>query len=272
MNGQDGERKICQQCGRSNPADALFCIGCGRPFAAENMPDGSFDEKRSRPIDPAAFQPDGLLGADCFGDVSAADMTRLVGKNTKYYLPVFERMSHSKRAGRFHFPALIFGGGWMLYRKQYFSGAVVLVLQILLRAASTVCGYLYSLPILRSIYAAAGVTSSQTTITQEQSYEITAGFMALPKEQILLCCSPLLFSLLGLVISVIVAVKANRWYFRHLKKLADTVNGKNFAVREDRGAELTRRGGTNLPLVICLLVCYFILNNYSDAILTAFFS
>lgn len=273
MTGQtDENRKNCPQCGRSNAADARFCSGCGRPFSADYMTGSTFDEKRSRPLDPVTFRPDAPMGADCFGDISAADATRAVGKNEKYYLPVFERLCHSGRMGRFHLAALFFGGGWMLYRKQYVSGAIVLSLQLLLRAATLVFGYLYTLPVLRGAYAAAGVTASQSTVTQEQSAAVLQALAELPAGQVLLCCLPLVFSVLGLLCSVVVASNANRWYFRHVTRLVGLIDKQPFATPEERSAELSRRGGVNLPLAGCLLVCWMILYNYSGTIISAIFS
>ena len=78
----------------------------------------------------------------------------------------------------------------MLYRKQYVSGAIVLSLQLLLRAATLVFGYLYTLPVLRGAYAAAGVTASQSTVTQEQSAAVLQALAELPAGQVLLCCLP----------------------------------------------------------------------------------
>ena len=273
MSEQPGEnQKSCPQCGRSNPPDARFCNECGRSFSADYIPNGAFDEKRSRPLDPTAFRPDALLGADCFGDISAADAARAIGKNEKYYLPVFEKLSHSGKMGRFHVAAFFFGGGWMLYRKQYCSGAVVLSLQLLLRAASLVFSYLYTLPALREAYAAAGVTASQNTVTQEQSAAVLRALGELSARQTLLCCLPLLFSLLGLLCSVVVAINANKWYFRHITDLVASVGRLPFTAPEERSAELSRRGGVNLPLAVCLLVCWMILYNYSGTVIAAIFS
>ena len=273
MAGQtDEKRKNCPQCGRGNALDARFCVGCGRPFSADYVTDGAFDEKRSRSLDPAAFRPDAPMGADRFGGISAADAARAVGKNEKYYLPVFERLSHSQKTGRFHLAALFFGGGWMLYRKQYASGAIVLSLQLLLRALTLVSGYLYTLPILRGAYAAAGVTASQSTVTREQSEAVLRALAGLSAGGLLLCCLPLIFSVMGLICSVVVASNANRWYFHHVTKLVEQADKQPFVTPEERGAELSRRGGVNLPLAGCLVVCGMILYKYSGTIISAIFS
>ncbi len=266
------ERKICPQCGHSNPHDAVFCSGCGRPFALHNVQGSAFDEKRSQPIDPATFQPDSLLGADRFGEVSVADVTRLVGKKAGYYLPVFEQLQHSKKVGRFHFSAFVFGGGWMLYRKQYLFGALVLALQFVLQAAALIFGYLYTLPIVQGVYAAAGITANQSTITQEQSAAVMQGLSQISTEQTLLSLSPVLFWGLGLALAVVIGTYANRWYFRHVVHTANRVNQQLFTTPEEKNAEMVRCGGVNIPLAICLFVCYFIVNNYSGAIVSILFS
>ena len=240
MAGQtDEKRKNCPQCGRGNASDARFCVGCGRPFSADYVTDGAFDEK-AKPfaLDSAAFRPDAPMGADRFGGISAADAARAVGKNEKYYLPVFERLSSfQNERSRLHLAALFFGGGWMLYRKQYASGAIVLSLQLLLRALTLVSGYLYTLPILRGAYAAAGVTASQSTVTREQSEAVLRALAGLSAGGLLLCCLPLIFSVMGLICSVVVASNANRWYFRHVTKLVEQADKQPFVTPEERGAE-----------------------------------
>lgn len=265
------ENKLCPRCGYRNRQDAAFCSGCGLAFSDQG--DNPFRASNGMPFgfDPSAFNPDINFSSDAdFEDVPAADMVRLVGKNTLYYLPVFSRLRAMDRS-RFHFCALLFGGGWMLYRKQYVRGAITLAIQLLLQALQMVALFFVYLPMYIDLLAQVGVDyATATVITPEQAIALTELLVQSGSGAMFKLMLPLIIGFISIVYSVVIGFKANAWYYRDTLRKGRKLRAMYTASEEQLAEEETARGGVNMPLGICLLVCGSILQ-YAMNYLPLFF-
>ncbi len=252
--------RICPRCGYQNAPDALFCSGCGLPLGASGAGD-SFFAQQAHGFDPASFNPDVNFSNDTdFDGVPSTDAARLIGKNTEYYLPVFSRL-HRNNRGRFHFCAFLFGGGWMLFRKQYVRGGIMLALQVLLDAAQMLGSAYLVLPVYQALLQAAGIDLNAVvggTLTQEQAMRLAQEMMQLPAGRLLVLMLPILLAAAALVLRIVIGACANRWYYRDTLAVARCLRARHSDESMLIDAE-TRRGGVNMPLAICLLVCAVIL-------------
>lgn len=250
--------KQCPRCGYRNPPDAAFCSGCGFSFG------GAAPAQPTQRFDRTVFDPTlNFSGESDFEDIPAADVARLVGANTSYYMPVFARIrAHS--GSRFHFCALLFGGAWMLFRKQYKTGAVVLALQLLLRVLQYWVMYALYVPLMQQVAAAAGVDLSTGSVTMEQFAVLSRQIQQLPRGQMLQLALPVLVGLAGLIFSIVIGCCANRWYYRHTLRTARRIRAEKAEACAE--SELLA-GGVNRPLGMTMLLCALIWSLFSDRIL-----
>lgn len=251
--------KQCPRCGYQNSADAAFCNGCGFSFgsAAQSQPTQRFD--------PTIFDPTiNFSGESDFEDVPATDVARLIGTNTSYYMPVFARI-RANDSGRFHFCALLFGGAWMLFRKQYKSGAVVLAVHLLLRVLQYWATYALYLPVMRQVAHAAGIDLTAGAVDTTQLAAMTMQIRQLPIDQKLLLMLPVLIAGAGLIFSIVIGCCANRWYYRHILRTARRIRTQG-ATESCAEAEI-RAGGVNRLLGLIMLLCVLVWSMCADRIL-----
>ncbi len=234
----------CPRCGYRNRPDVHFCSGCGLPFRDSVTPGPA----PTVGFDPAQFDPsiNFSAGSD-FEDVPSIDMTRMVDTNTLYYMPVFSRL-RAGRSGRLNIAALLFGGSWMLYRKQYVRGTIVLVLQALLKLAELICYYtVYWAPYSR-LMAAVGLDVTATQATQEQAMLLMAELQKCSGSELFALLVPTLINLVSITLSFVIAFKANKWYYQDTLNKARRIRSQYGAGSDDTLVAESREGGVNLAL------------------------
>ncbi len=142
-----GQTRTCSRCGKVNPEFAEFCSRCGN---ALNPPDWRSAQPgpQSRqtgqqyggyPGSYGEYTPFHMPFVDPFGGVardekidgvSAEDIVTFVGQNSAYYLPRFYKMSSSGSHTSWNWVAFLFTPYWLLYRKNYLAGGIVLFLSL----------------------------------------------------------------------------------------------------------------------------------------------
>jgi rubredoxin len=258
--------EACPRCGYHNRPDVHFCSGCGLPFRDNAAPGPT-------PVvgfDPAQFDPsiNFSAGSD-FEDVPSIDMTRLVDTNTLYYMPVFARL-RAGRSGGLNIAALLFGGSWLLYRKQTRRGIFVLALQVLLKALELFCYYALYWPIYSQVLTAAGIPLNTTMLTPEQNALIMTQLSTLSGGQLLSLLVPTLVSLASFVLALVVAFKANKWYYQDTLQKARRIRSQYGAGSDDTLVAESRQGGVNLALGAATLVGFHAISFIVDFLLMYF--
>lgn len=150
QNFNTGRVNTCSRCGKANPEFAEFCARCG---LALKPPDWSSrdNSKRGAPHQPpygpppfsgryGEYTPFRMPMMDPFGGIShdenidgipAEDYVTFIGNNSHYYMPRFLKMSRSGSRASWNWPAFLFTPYWLLYRKNYFAGGLLLILSML---------------------------------------------------------------------------------------------------------------------------------------------
>ena len=281
--GDDPREKMCPVCRHMNRKNALFCERCGQPFVtpgAQHNPyqngnpyqGGAPYQGGPGPGAPGGMPFPGPMGmggmpfmydpmggvspTDAIDDVPAGDIAKLVQTNTQYYLPVFTKI---KRGGssRFNFCAFLFSGGWLLYRKQYKLGILIGGLIALMYLATFCINEWYTYPLMEQMIQQSGITLNTLFMTPEQMNAIANQMAGLSGGELLLFFLPTLLGIARFVIMILCGIKGNRWYLAHcvskVKAIkADTTEGASY------GERLKNEGGCNVPLGLCLIVCYMI--------------
>lgn len=145
--------QICKTCGTWYSDDVNFCRQCGTALDGGEAPKAA--EPVSQPVSEPVSQPVYVrtdAGESVYGDEEAdvvivgarsyespaADArdvrAQLVGAKADHYLPKFEKMEQTNSFISWNWPAFLIGAAWMLYRKMYVIGAVVLVAANLINA------------------------------------------------------------------------------------------------------------------------------------------
>ena len=143
-----GDTRRCPYCGFENPSFAEFCSHCGRPTGAEDWhsatgnptpPFGGPTGPAGAPFGYGEYRPFQAMG-DPYGGVSpdeeieevpASQLAAFVGPNTAYYLPRFRKISQDGSKCSWNWGAFLLTPYWLLYRKNYLFGGLMLVLEIL---------------------------------------------------------------------------------------------------------------------------------------------
>ncbi|MGI6264135.1 MAG: RING finger protein [Acutalibacteraceae bacterium] len=131
----EGSARACPHCGHHNPVYAEFCGRCGQPLepppwqsAPTPPPRANYSEYSPfyATVDPyGGVSPDEMIDG-----VPASELAAFVNTNTPYYLPRFKRMQGGSRIS-WNWAAFLLTPYWLLYRKQYLSGLLVLVFEVI---------------------------------------------------------------------------------------------------------------------------------------------
>lgn len=145
--------RTCSRCGKVNPEFAEFCSRCGAsltpaggefpPRDPEGQPHGGYTSPAGgspypfggygeySPYHMPAMDPYGGVPRDAEIDgVPSEDLVTFVGANSAYYLPRFYRMSRDGSHVSWNWMSFLFTPYWLLYRKNYLFGSIVLVLTL----------------------------------------------------------------------------------------------------------------------------------------------
>lgn len=144
----------CMRCGQENPADTLFCTRCGLPLHQNEPVARPFNDNYNS--DPA-FHDNGLNNEARTGDIPQFSNTIMLDKNSEidgitiedyacyvksnpiYFITTFFRFFKLKTKVSFNFGAVVFPEFYMLYRKMFVRGALMLLISFLL----SVPAYIY---------------------------------------------------------------------------------------------------------------------------------
>lgn len=250
--------RMCPRCFSGNPADAKSCGECGYSFEEQ---DNQEPQNDSSQIPDIAFLMDPLGGvnqSEHFDSVTAVEVAKYVKVNSSYYLRIFKNIKDFKKS-RFNFSAFLFSGGWLLYRKQYKLGSIITAIMAILSIASTYITYFYYIPILSGILSTARVSLSASMFTQAQSQAILQQIFGLSPEKILILLAPTIMNFISFIIMLVLGFKGNKIYMKNViskvAKLKEQTNG--LAEFNDK---VEVQGGVDVPLGICLAICYIIIN------------
>lgn len=276
----DAKTKKCKFCGHMNDENAVACEQCGRAFIESSYPNMNDMDGNENPdfggfpgftggmpikIDlMAGVKPD-----EDFDGVSGEELSKYVKNNTIYYMGIFKRIKDTGKS-RFNFAAFLFGGGWLLYRKQYTLGSIITAIMVVLAIAMNYVTYFVSASILGSV-------SDQLKELYPRGYNVIDFFSVisqLPIQEGLIAILPYAIGVLNFTIMLIVGFTANRTYFKfvikNIKKIKEQQmpkTDKDSSGEEQESAydkkalneKLMEKGGTNNALAVCLIVCDMLL-------------
>ena len=111
-------------------------------------------------IDPCG----GVPKEETIEGVSVEDMASVTGMNSAYYVPRFYKMSKGGSKCSWNWPAFLLTPYWLLYRKNYWMGVVLMVLNVVRTAVSAYILNVQIAPVLSPclLYTSGTITEKNT--------------------------------------------------------------------------------------------------------------
>lgn len=260
--------KYCPSCGQKNVEYAEFCSRCGKPLPSSDWwtespppppvygppqtPPGGYPPASNgygeyAPFHMPAFDPYGGVPQDeTIEGESATDLVTFVGPNSAYYLPRFSKMSRTGSRLSWNWPAFLITPYWLLYRKNYLVGCLLLVLSMI---QSFISGYIMITFINPALGANGGVPMYGALSALMQSDGMTLYIAILS-----------LLSLINLLVRIFFGLTGNAFYRRCALKRIRTAREKaetdyrsgdqdRVLVQGEYRQELIHAGGVSIVLV-----------------------
>ena len=237
---------VCPSCGAVNPPDGLFCQVCGTPLRRRPQQEGSFSfgggfaGPTGNPY-TAAFG--GIDPNEQLEGVSARDIALFVGNNSQYFLPRF-KMIAEKRFFVPNFAALFCNFAYFFYRKMYWAGGILLLIDALLQIPSFLVAQEYTAWLLANLK------------------DISMGIVPVFTPQVHLWAYSLIpvLRLVTFGLSILAGLFANHLYWRHVLANIRRIKAQFTAADgswDDKlySDALVQRGHTSKKAVAIVLVC-----------------
>ncbi len=232
-------KNICAQCGTANPEYAEYCQHCGTPLNSTDWSsagNGSFNEytpftHTSHPSDEPVELIDGVRSDELMAMTGAT--------KADYYLTRFKRIADGG-AGGWNWAAFILAPYWLLYRKMYKYGILLLLYQTFEN--------LVSLFVLGQL--------GFQEFSADEINQIAANMMQ-DRSTMLYFAAVYLIGGIFLILRILLVVFGNKLYFHHCKAKIEKV--KTDAPDLSAG-EMMSLGGVSYGIpIIAYFVCDFIL-------------
>lgn len=259
----EAEDVICPHCGRHNSKDNVLCIHCGKMLYLQDTEPktNNGDAAEQTPfmgmngtipfvvIDPMG----GVTPEEDFEGVSGAELAKTVKVNTPYYMSIFKTIKETG-ISKFNFAALVFGGGWLLYRKQYLKGGIITAITALLVIVQDFLSYGYAADIWKAVQnnlENAHVVAANITTYMTELFKFSTG-------EIIIALLPYICSFAVFIISIVLGFTANKAYYKFLIK---KIKGFKQEKSEDELTQvLDEKGGVNRGIAYTLLICELVIS------------
>ena len=256
----------CKKCGFKNDSDAFFCNKCGNAlFEVKNEPQNQNPQNQQNPqgqpfpsspfgSNPNVIMFDPLAGVnpntDMGDSVTAGEVAKFVKQNTPYFILVFNNIKKFARS-RFNFSAMIFGGGYLLYRKMYKLGTIITAIQTALTILYLYLNYYIS---TSNVYDK--LFEASTTVDLNAFMHHLA---ELPDKEFYFYFLAGMISVITLAFDIVIGACANRMYYKHCLKEINKVKTETQEPAKV-GETLVKRGGVNTPLALSLWFTYIVIS------------
>lgn len=270
-NDEANNLTACPKCGEGNPKAAFYCNKCGYPLSSSAGTEGNAQNGQDRQqntneqpfggippfgVGGVNFQFDPMAGINSSepiaDNVSAGEMAKFVGKNTPYFMIVFNRI---KKFGssRFNFAAFLFSGVYFFYRKMI---AVGIIISLLVAALTASEAFIQMMPEYRNIVDSLINTSNGAQMFY--SFSLSALSSEFTASEIWFLYSPYILSLFKGAIMLICGFTANRAYYKYCTKKINFI--KTDTPEDIVNKELETCGGVNPALAICFEAALMIIS------------
>ena len=265
---------ICPACKCENHKTMFYCNQCGFPLNAQNKNNQNNNDNTNgneqsytpfgTPFDVNAqqfnmvFDPmAGLKNDDIIGEnTTAGECAKFVGKNTPYFLRVFNNI---KRFGtsKFNFSSFLFSGTYFLYRKMYLIGAIITAIVFALTITST---FISLTPEYAEIYSIIQENSKNYSLTAMSinNFDVNSPiFEGLTSVDVMYYYLPPLLELLRYAVMFVCGFISNRLYYKHCIKKINKIKKSVDSSKLNKALE--KSGGVNLAIAVCIEITFIVI-------------
>jgi len=141
------------------------------PYTYTGQPQPPFGYGGFSPFSmPVADRMGGVPPQEDLGGAAAEDVAAVVGPNSRYYLPRFSKMARTKQRASWNWAAFFVTPYWLMFRKQYAAGGIMMVIWAALQFIQN-----YARELITKTLPAQATT---TQLYNEINAEIAAAFQA----------------------------------------------------------------------------------------------
>lgn len=170
--------------------------------------------------------------SDSIDGVSANDYAVVIGSKTHYYMPRFRRIAIGDNGG-WNWGAFFFGAYWLIYRKMYLGGFLLLALDLFQTFMTT--------------FVLNELKITDVQMLYNSLYEIMYSPATADRKQLLLLLSIWILSGIIIAIKIMLAVFGNKLYHRHCTEVIRKARAR---VPDLSSPELMGIGGTSIGVVL----------------------
>lgn len=216
------DANVCPKCGTNNTQYAEFCSRCGCDLSVDDW-HSAVASSDAREYAPYRAASNGYGSSETLGGVSTEELAAVVGNNTSYYIPRFQRMNRGQSGG-WNWAIFLLSPFWLFYRKQYLLGIICFCVYVLSGVTSAI--------ITASVPVEADLTQMTNIV---QAHALFYPWMAVTS--------------IWFAIKVLLAIKGNALYFSHCKKKVCRIKAKTPDITVN---ELGSYGGVSAGSAILL--------------------
>ena len=267
----------CKACGAINDEGTFFCTKCNaplidmpnsntqsnngentqnaNPFGGNPMGGNPFGGNPQAGFNPIQIDPMGGISPDTEFDegAKAGEVAKYVKQNPSYFMQVFNKIKTFGKS-RFSFAGLLFGGGYLLYRKQYVLGTIITSIMAVCLIFTTFCNYTIVGDIMTEIY------QEHSNVSYQNLYPLFMEQMqALDPVKYIMVIASFACSIIYYAIHFVCGFIANRCYYKHCCRQVKKIKATTPSATEADN-ELQTKGGVNTALAFSLLLVMLIIN------------
>ena len=227
---------ICPKCGAANAQYAEFCSRCGCDLSPDDWHSATVASDAREYAPYRASSNSYGTPSESLGGVSTEELAAVVGNNTSYYIPRFQRMNRGQSGG-WNWATFLLSPFWLFYRKQYLLGVIYFCVYVLSGVTSAI------------ITANVPVEANLTQMTQIiQTHVLFYPWMAVYS--------------IWVAMKIVLGIKGNALYFSHCKRKVCSIKAKTPDITVN---ELSSYGGVSAGSAILLfsiseIGVYFVAN------------
>lgn len=255
---------ICKKCGAKNSESAFFCSKCGNSLSetvqnAQQNVQQPYSGTSQQGTPPFAGNPNVILfdplagvnpSTDLGDGITAGETAKFVKQNTPYFITVFNNIKKFSKS-RYNFCAMLFGGGYLLFRKMYKIGSIITAIQAVMLIL-----YFY----LNYFIVSNNQFDKLFEASQQGDYKAFEMYLAeLPDNLLAVFILFVMIAITIFITNIVIGACANRMYYNHCKSRITKI--KNEVTDSSKvGETLSKCGGVNAPLALSLWITYIIVS------------
>lgn len=132
--------KFCTDCGHKNNKINSFCINCGNELVQDKLE--YVNSNNTKVINKKVNTITTSKVDTSIDDLDMDDVNRFIAKNAEYYNQKFDQINKTGNKITWNWAAFFLNLYWMLYRKMYIQGGILVLVSIVTTAISSAIPFL----------------------------------------------------------------------------------------------------------------------------------